>query len=82
MIVVQVYQGIRRWLDGNNEVLSQGEISKVLKTVRLELIPLDNLLEEVRGCGLFEPNDILDAITMINKVNSIDLNQRGLLGKS
>ncbi|XP_019853257.1 PREDICTED: BTB/POZ domain-containing protein 9-like isoform X2 [Amphimedon queenslandica] len=74
---LEVYFGIRRWLD-NNEV-SKDEEKNILKIVRLELIPMSSLLGEVRESSLFEANDILDAIAMINKKNMIELNQRGLL---
>ena len=80
ILFIKVYVGIRRWLD-NNEV-SKDEEKSILKIVRLELIPMNSLLGEVRESSLFEANDILDAIAMINKKNMIELNQRGLLCKS
>ena len=42
---------------------------------------MSSLLGEVRESSLFEANDILDAIAMINRKNMIELNQRGLLCK-
>lgn len=42
---------------------------------------MKSLLGEIRQSGLYEANDILDAIAMINQKKPIELDQRGLLGK-
>lgn len=76
---LDIYNGIRRWLDANEVPLE--EIKSILKTIRLQLIPMKELLRDIRDSGLFEANDILDAISLINQRNPIELEQRGLLGK-
>lgn len=74
-----IYQGIQRWM-AHHEVLP-GDTKELLGVVRLQLIPIPVLLQEVRQSGLFEPDSILDAITMMNKKKPIELSQRGLLGE-
>jgi BTB/POZ domain-containing protein 9 len=74
---LDIYLGIKRWRE-NNE-LDPSELKSLLKVVRLQLLPMESLLNEVRQSGLYEANDILDAITMINQKKPIDLDQRGLL---
>ena len=77
---LEIYHGIQRWIE-QNEVSSDG-CKGLLKVVRLQLIPLKSLLGEIRQSELYEANDILDAIAMVNQKKPIDLNQRGLLSMS
>ena len=77
---IDIYRGIVRWV-GHNEVGT--EVSRrLLRVVRLQLIPMKHLLGEIRSSKLFDPNHILDAITMFSSKRPIELRQRGLLGKS
>ena len=77
---IEIYQGVRRWM-AHCEDLQDGT-KELLSVVRLQLIPMSVLLQEVRQSGFFDPNAILDAITMMNTKKPIELGQRGLLGKS
>ena len=65
----------------HNEV-DHGSASELLKGIRLQLIPLANLLEEVRPAGYFDVDYILDAIHMANQTPDIKLGYRGLLSKT
>ena len=77
---IDIYRGIVRWV-GHNEV--ETEVSRrLLRVVRLQLIPMEHLLGEIRGSKLFDPDHILDAITMCTTKRSIELRQRGLLSES
>lgn len=76
---MDIYLGIVRWMNHNSVVAEQAR--DLLKVVRLQLIPLSNLLREIRRSGMFDPNDILDAIAMIDGKPTIDLEPRGLLSK-
>ncbi|CAI8037460.1 BTB/POZ domain-containing protein 9, partial [Geodia barretti] len=74
---IDIYRGIVRWV-GHNEV--ETEVSRrLLQVVRLQLIPMEHLLGEIRGSKLFDPDHILDAIAMCTTKRSIELRQRGLL---
>ena len=77
---IDVYRGIVRWVTHNR---IDTEVSReLLKVVRLQLIPMEHLLGEIRSSNLFDPNDILDAIGLSTTKQPIDLHQRGMLSKS
>ena len=77
---IDIYRGIVRWV-GHNEV--ETEVSRrLLQVVRLQLIPMEHLLGEIRSSKLFDPDHILDAIAMCTTKRSIELRQRGLLSES
>lgn len=74
---IDIYRGIVRWVT-HNEV--DREVSRtLLKVVRLQLIPMELLLSEIRNSKLFDPDSILDAITLSTTKKTIELGQRGLL---
>lgn len=76
---IDIYRGIVRWVT-HNEV--DAEVSRsLLKVVRLQLIPLEHLLKEIRSSKLFDPDDILDAITLFTTKEPIELDQRGMLSE-
>ena len=76
---IDIYRGIIRWVT-HNEV--DVEVSReLLKVVRLQLMSTEHLLGEIRSSKLFDPNHILDAITLFTTKESIELRQRGLLSK-
>ncbi len=58
------------------------EARELLRVIRLQLIPLLELLQEIRQSEMFEADDILDAISMKNLKREIELEQRGLLSKT
>lgn len=76
---LDIYYGLLKWLDHHKEnAIDAGEL---LKLIRLQLIPINSLLDEVRPSGYFRPDDILDAICLAKKGPGIDLRQRGMLSK-
>ena len=76
---IYIYRGIVRWV-AHNEVGT--DVSrKLLRVIRLQLIPMEHLLGEIRSSKLFDPDHILDAITMFTTKRSIELKQRGLLSE-
>ena len=76
---IEIYRGITRWV-AHNEVAP--EVAKeLLKVVRLQLIPMEHLLGEIRSSKLFDPNCILDAIDLSTSKHAIELMQRGMLGE-
>ena len=74
---LDIYYGIRRYLDANE--VSPDDTKLILKTIRLQLIPIKELSKEIRDSGLFEDSDIQYAISLINHKNLMELNPRGLL---
>ena len=74
---VEIYHGLIKWMKHNPD---KHEGSKeLLKGIRLQLIPIGDLLQEVRTSGNFKPDDILDAISIVEHGSSVDLGHRGLL---
>ena len=76
---LDIYHGVKRWLEANDVSLS--EAKDLLKVVRLQLLPLKDILGDVRQSELYDANVILDAITMMKMEAPIELRQRGLLCK-
>lgn len=77
---LDIYHGVVRWMK-HNEV-DHKSAKDLLKGIRLQLIPLPDLLKEVRLSGMFNADCILDAIHMANQTPDIKLGYRGLLSKS
>ena len=77
---LDIYHGVVRWMKHND--VSQDSARDLLKGIRLQLIPLPSLLEEVRPAGYFDADCILDAIHMAQQTPDIKLGYRGLLRKS
>ena len=76
---IEIYHGIVRWV---NHTEVDTDVSRVLlKVVRLQLIPMEHLLGEIRNSKLFDPDHILDAISLFTTKRPIDLGQRGMLSK-
>ncbi len=53
-----------------------------MSAVRLPLMTLTEMLNVVRPSGLVSPDDLLDAIKTRSETRDMDLNHRGMLGKS
>ena len=77
---LDIYHGVVRWMKHNE--IDHEAAKDLLKGVRLQLIPLTDLLEEVRSAGYFDADCILDAIHMASQTHDIKLGYRGLLSKS
>ena len=76
---MEIYHGIVHWMEHNK--VQPEESRELLKVVRLQLMPLSDLLREIRKSGLFDPDDILDAVEMIDQKPAIELHQRGMLSE-
>ena len=76
---LDIYHGLLKWLDHQKE--NNVEARDLLKLIRLQLIPMPSLLQEVRPSGHFRPDDILDAICVAEKGPGTELQQRGMLSK-
>ena len=76
---LDIYHGVVRWMKHND--VTQDSAKELLKGIRLQLIALDDLLEEVRVDGYFDADCILDAIQIANQTPDIKLGYRGLLSK-
>lgn len=72
---IDIYHGIIQWTEQNMDKVEESK--ELLKAIRLQLIPLGDLLQEVRLSGHFEPDDILDAISIAESAG--ELRHRGLL---
>ncbi len=76
---LDIYHGLIKWL--KHHKATPVEAGELLKLIRLQLIPMNSLLEEVRQSGYFKPDDILDAISLAEKGPGTDLKHRGMLSK-
>lgn len=76
---IAIYQGVKSWLEHNGVQKSSAE--DLLAGIRLQLIPQANLLDEIRKSCMFDPDKILDALSMINQTSILELGSRGLLSK-
>ena len=74
---IEIYQGIRQWMEVNE--VSIDECRPLLKVVRLHLLPVKELLSNVRHSGCYGPDEILDAITIIEQKKPVEFQQRGIL---
>ena len=76
---IEIYRGIVRWIT-HNESSAEGS-RELLKVVRLQLMAMEDLLAEIRSSKLFNPDNILDAITLSTTKRPIDLHPRGMLSE-
>lgn len=76
---VEIYHGIQSWMDHNN--VQKEDAGDLLAGLRLQLIPQDNLLKEIRMSGMFDSDKILDALSLISQKPNSELGHRGLLSK-
>lgn len=73
---IEIFRGVRSWMEHNGV-----EGQDLLVGIRLQLIQQSDLLEEVRKCGMFHPDKILDALSVIDQKSISELCHRGLLSK-
>ena len=76
---IEIYHGVKRWMEYNG--VQKEEAEGLLAGIRLQLIPQSHLLKEIRHCGMFDPNKILDALSLIDQKPIFELEHRGLLSK-
>lgn len=75
----EIYFGVKCWME-HNGVLTE-DAGELLAGIRLQLIPQSSLLKEIRQCGMFDSEKILDALSLIAQKSSSELGHRGLLSK-
>ena len=74
---ISIFKAIHKWAEDSEEQ----NVEEIMKCVRLPLMSLEELLNEVRPSSLVSADAILDAIKVKNESRSIQLNYRGILGK-
>ncbi|KAI6657469.1 BTB/POZ domain-containing protein 9 [Oopsacas minuta] len=74
---VDIFNGVIEWLQFNGKTKESSQ--RVLRTVRLNLLDMKELLSRVRPSGFFCPDTILDAIEAKVNVDPLTLNRRGIL---
>ncbi|RXG58983.1 BTB/POZ domain-containing protein 9 [Armadillidium vulgare] len=75
---IQIFQAVKKWCENNSEISSE-QLKEILSFIRLPLINLHDLLNEVRPTGLISPDTILDAIKAKNESRDTELQYRGYL---
>ena len=85
---VEIFRAVQRWWqqnypDNTSVTVSDvnSELDSVLRAVRLPLISLAELLNEVRPSNLVSADIILDALKMQTEARDSDLPHRGHLSK-
>ena len=90
---VEIFRSVQRWWQQNYSETattsgtstctecSDDELNAVLRTVRLPLISLSELLNEVRPSNLVSADVILDALKFRTESRDSDLPYRGHLGR-
>jgi BTB/POZ domain-containing protein 9 len=75
----EIYEGVKCWMEHSG--VKKEDAGDLLFGIRLQLIPQAFLLDEIRHCGMFDPDKILDALSLISHKSSSELGHRGLLSK-
>ena len=73
---IDIFHALKRWINENEE-----DDTELCTCVRLPLIDMTCLLNEIRESKLFAPDNILDAIKMKHENTVNNLPHRGFLGK-
>lgn len=76
---IEIYHGVRGWMEHNN--VKKEEAEELLSGIRLQLIPQSHLLAEIRQSNMFNPDRILDALSLATQKSISELGHRGLVGK-
>ncbi|XP_014668255.1 PREDICTED: BTB/POZ domain-containing protein 9-like isoform X2 [Priapulus caudatus] len=74
---IDIFRAVLRWTKVNSS--EKEGISEILNAIRLPLMTLPDLLNEVRPTGLMQPDAILDAIKERVELRVMELNYRGIL---
>lgn len=74
---LDIYRGLLKWMEHHKE--SGTDFKDLLKLIRLQLLPMTSLLQDVRGSGHFSSDLILDAICVMDKGDATELRYRGML---
>ena len=73
---IDIFHALKKWMSENDE-----ECPELCAFIRLPLIEMDCLLNEIRYSKLFSADEILDAVTMKHEKGGNHLPHRGLLCK-
>jgi len=73
---IEIFNIVKEWHKFNN--LDEPR-TKLIENIRLPLMKLEDLLNEVRSSNLFSPEGILDAIKLKTESNDMSLKYRGCL---
>ena len=74
---IEIFRAIVQWMERNN--VGVDEARDLLKVVRLQLVSNNDLFNIIRPSGLYQPDQILDALHYQSEKKPQELQQRGLL---
>ena len=74
---IEIFRAIVQWKEKNN--VSVDDARELLKVVRLQLVSNNELFNIIRPSGLYQPDQILDALHCQAEKKPQDLRHRGLL---
>ena len=74
---IEIFKAIVQWMEKNN--VGVDEARDLLKVVRLQLVSNGDLFNIIRPSGLYQPDQILDALHCQSEKKPQELQQRGLL---
>ena len=75
-----VFIGVSKWLSDNDDI-NENETRELLSCIRLPLMEMSYLLNEIRDSKLFSADDILEAVKIKHEKKFNELPHRGYLGK-
>lgn len=73
---IEIFNSVREWAVNNEGQ----DPTPILEAVRLPLMTMHELLNQVRPTGLVSPDAILDAIKTQSECRDMELKYRGFLG--
>ena len=74
---IEIFRAVVQWKERNN--VSVDEARDLLKVVRLQLVSNSDLFNIIRPSGLYQPDQILDALHCQSERSPQELQHRGLL---
>ena len=74
---IEIFRAIVQWMERNN--VGVDDARDLLKVVRLQLVSHSDLFNIIRPSGLYQPDQILDALHFQSEKKPQELQQRGLL---
>ena len=74
---IEIFRAVIRWMEKHN--VSIEDARDLLKVVRLQLVTRNDLFSVIRPSGVYQPDQILDALQWQSEKNPLELQQRGLL---
>jgi len=74
---IDIFRSVIRWMEKHN--VSIEDARDLLKVVRLQLVTRNDLFSVIRPSGVYQPDQILDALQWQSEKNPLELQQRGLL---